>query len=114
MIALNIHIAYEWGGELAQNSLKYGFLRDLAKSVAQDCQRREGHQSLSIRLARLRGRHGAEVLPEIRRRIQSADVRLFDIADWNPTVLVELGIALAQPHGGPAVFIFLKEDQKIP
>lgn len=114
MICLDIRFGYQWSQGLPQYDTKYCFLRDISKPSAEACQKRFGRELLSIRLSRLRARHGIEVLPEIRRRIQTADVLLFDLDRLNPNVLIELGIALSTPNSGPAVFILLEEGQDIP
>jgi hypothetical protein len=114
MIYLDLRFGYSWSSGLPQHDPKYCFLRDIAKPSAEACQKRFGRDLLSVRLSRLRARHGIEVLPEIRRRIQNADVLLFDLDRWNPNVLIELGIALSAPNLGAAVFILLEEGQDIP
>ncbi len=47
-------------------------------------------------MRRLRSRHGGTVLGTILRRIDEADVLIFDISGNNPNVLFELGYAVAR------------------
>lgn len=116
MAHLNIRIAYPWGKGATSKDQKYLFLKGLVRNTASAVEKMavlEG-AAIQVSVSRLRARHGVEILAEIRRRIRSADVLLFDLDNENPNVLIELGIALSSIENAPAIFILLKEGQKIP
>ena len=68
---------------------------------------------IKIGVARLRARHGGQILPVIRERIRDADALLFDLGDNNPNVYLELGMALALQGDARNVFVLRLKDQDI-
>ena len=72
----------------------------------------QGRYPLLVYYGRLRARHGASVIGGIVRRIQEADLLLFDFTDLNHNVLFEAGCAVSTkgPDSGQ-VFILMARDQ---
>lgn len=113
---LNLQYAYAWEAGQPDDDPKYRFLRGIAKGAAAAVMKMQGTEggSIGVNYSRLRARHGALLLDEIRRRIQAADVLLFDLEDQNANVMFELGLALADPTSGPTVFILMPERGTAP
>lgn len=116
MIHLNLHYAYAWEKILPVEDPKYLFLRGIATGAASAVMKMRSPQgaSIGVNSSRLRARHGALLLDQIRRRIREADVLLFDLEGRNANVMFELGLALADPLSGPGVFILLPEGESPP
>jgi hypothetical protein len=91
---------------------RWAFLRDLVKKVIDECQVRvrasPGEYKLDIRLHRLRGRQGMNLLSTLRERIGRADALVMDLAGNNPNVLIEVGMAVAMQKGESGGLIILK------
>jgi hypothetical protein len=91
---------------------RWAFLRDVVKSVIDECQARvhtyEGKHNLDIRVHRLRGRQGMNLLSTLRERIQRADALVMDLAGGNPNVLLEVGMAVAMHKAESGALIILK------
>jgi len=116
MIYINVNYGYPWQkGKLREDS-KYCFLRDIAAGSIKAVSGMKSAENIEVRVhqSRLRVLHGAHILDDIRRRIQAADVLLFDLEERNANVMLELGIALADPIDGPKVFILMPENDSIP
>jgi hypothetical protein len=113
---LNLHFAYAWEAGQPDDDPKYRFLRGIAEVAATTVMKMRGPErgSIGVNYSRLRARHGALLLDEIRRRIQAADVLLFDLEHRNPNVMFELGLALANPASGPTVFILMPGEDSPP
>ena len=113
---LNLHFAYAWEAGQPDDDPKYRFLRGIAEVAATTVMKMRGPEggSIGVNYSRLRARHGALLLDEIRRRIQAADVLLFDLEGRNANVMFELGLALADPTSGPTVFILMPERDTAP
>lgn len=116
MIHLNFHYAYSWDKSRPSDDLKYVFLREIAKGAASAVMKMRSPDGVPIGVnpSRLRARHGDLLLDQIRRRIREADVLLFDLEGQNANVMFELGLALADPLDGPAVFILMPEADSPP
>ena len=88
------------------------FLRSLVKNVIDECHARvrasPGQYKLDIRLHRLRGRQGMNLLSALRARIQRADALVIDLAGGNPNVLLEVGMAVAMHKAESGSLIILK------
>jgi hypothetical protein len=115
-VILNIYFGYEWKKERLEDDSKYQFLRNVttgAASAVSDMRGPNGER-VHVNSSRLRARHGAPLLDVVRRRIQLADVLLFDLQELNPNVMFELGLALANPSEDRAVFILLPEGHSPP
>jgi hypothetical protein len=67
-----------------------------------------GQHKLDIRLHRLRGRQGMNLLSTLRDRIERADVLVMDLAGGNPNVLLEVGMAVAMQKAESGALIILK------
>jgi hypothetical protein len=67
-----------------------------------------GEHKLDIRLHRLRGRQGMNLLFTLRNRIERADVLVMDLAGHNSNVLIEVGMAVAMHKGESGGLIILK------
>jgi hypothetical protein len=114
---ISIMFGYPWDAKKrAVNDAKYDFLKEIIKkgTAGTETMSGEGGERIAITVARLRGKHGAPILDDIRSRIHAADVLLFDLDEGNPNVLIELGMALANHSDGKFVFILMKETQRIP
>ena len=95
-----------------QHDKRWAFLRALIKKVIDECQMRvrasPGEYKLDIRLHRLRGRQGMNLLSTLRDRIGRADALIMDLAGHNANVLIEAGMALAMQKGESGALIILK------
>jgi hypothetical protein len=114
---LIIRYGYCWARlQAPERDPKYVFLKGIADSGASAIAGMvaEKGEKVKVDQSRLRVRHGAAVLDNIRLRIRSADVLFFDLDGENPNVMLELGIALANPEEGRFIFLLQKEGQKIP
>ena len=91
---------------------RWAFLRALVKKVMDECQApvhaAPGEHKLDIRLHRLRGRQGMNLLSTLRNRIERADVLVMDLAGHNSNVLIEVGMAVAMHKGESGGLIILK------
>ena len=91
---------------------RWAFLRDLVKSVIDECQARvhtsRGEHKLHVRLHRLRGQQGMNLLSTLRNRIERADALVMDLAGGNPNVLLEVGMAVAMHKAELGALIILK------
>src|SRR5215831_11662969 len=91
---------------------RWVFLRGLVKSVMDECHSRvpssPGEYKLDIRLHRLRGRQGMNLLSTLRDRIERADALVMDLAGHNSNVLIEVGMAVAMHKGESGALIILK------
>jgi hypothetical protein len=115
-VILNIYFGYEWKKERTEKDPKYQFLKRVTTVAAAAVSGMRGlnGERIHVNCSRLRARHGAPLLDVIRRRIQLADVLLFDLQELNPNVMFELGLALANPSEDRAVFILLPEGHSSP
>jgi len=93
-VEFKIYGAYPWDiGK--SNSLKA--LSELQRRIARRIliHNLEGCKvKLNITYSRLRSTSGTFVFNSIRQRISTADVVIFDITQFNPNVMIELGMAL--------------------
>ena len=91
---------------------RWAFLRALVKMVMDECHARvgasTGEYKLDMRLHRLRGRQGMNLLSTLRDRIERADVLVMDLAGHNSNVLIEVGMAVAMNKGESGGLIILK------
>jgi hypothetical protein len=91
---------------------RWAFLRSLIKKVIDECHARvsasPGQHKLDIRLHRLRGRQGMNLLSTLRDRIKHADALVMDLAGGNPNVLLEVGMAVAMHKAESGALIILK------
>jgi len=91
---------------------RWAFLRSLVKKVIDECHSRAraapGEYKLDIRLHRLRGRQGMNLLLTLRDRIERSDALVMDLAGHNPNVLIEVGMAVALYKGETGALIILK------
>jgi hypothetical protein len=116
MTKLFIRFGYQWAKVPLSEDPKYKFLKQITGSGVKSIGGMVGENGERVEAVctRLRGRHGALILDDIRSRIRSADVLLFDLNDENANVMLELGIALAKPEDGQFIFILMKEGAPIP
>jgi len=91
---------------------RWVFLRDLLNRVVDECRTRAraapGDHKLDIRIHRLRGRQGMNLLSTLRDRIEGADALVMDLAGGNPNVLLEVGMAVAMHKAESGALIILK------
>jgi hypothetical protein len=91
---------------------RWAFVRNLITNVIDECHSRgraaPGEYKLDIRLHRLRGRQGMNLLSTLRDRIRRADALVMDVAGHNPNVLIEVGMAVALYKGESGALIILK------
>ena len=91
---------------------RWVFLRSLISKVIDECHSRvgasPGEYKLDIRLHRLRGRQGMNLLSTLRERIERADALVMDIAGHNSNVLIEVGMAVAMRKGESGALVILK------
>jgi hypothetical protein len=118
MTTLEIRFGYAWSKKKLKDDPKYVFLKSLADKTAKAVEAmaaRDG-DNVVVNLSRLRARHGVEILSELRKRIYSADVLLFDLDGENANVTLELGMALAfaKSEDNAALFILVKQGQIVP
>lgn len=92
------------------------FLRSLIQKVIDECHSRArvlpGTHKLDIRLHRLRGRQGMNLLSTLRERIERADALVMDLAGHNANVLIEVGMAVAMYKGESGALIILKPSNE--
>jgi predicted nucleotide-binding protein with TIR-like domain len=114
---IEIYVSSPWSksGESTvpiRQDRRWAFLRSLIKTVIEECHSRAqtspGEYKLDIRLHRLRGRQGMNLLSTLRERIERADVLVMDLAGHNPNVLIEVGMAVAMYKGESGALIILK------
>lgn len=106
--SIQILVSHEWDADdngivSIYQDKKWKGLRKLIKKVTNDVttrsENRPGDRKLDIQIKRLRGQHGQFILKALIDRIEQGDVLIVDIGgqrhgDFNPNVLIELGIAL--------------------
>jgi hypothetical protein len=65
-----------------------------------------------VQFNRLRATAGSTVIDGIQNRIENADAVVFDITNFNPNVMFELGLALglARSSGKQSIFIIMEGD----
>lgn len=107
-LPIQILVSHEWqkvGDEIVtvRKDKKWKRLRELIKKVTGDVEKRlenrPGERKLEIQIKRLRGQHGQFILKALLDRIEQGDILIVDIGgerhgEYNPNVLIELGIAL--------------------
>jgi hypothetical protein len=95
-----------------QQDKRWAFLRALVKRVIDECETRvrasPGEYKLDVRLHRLRGRQGMNLLSTLRDRIGRADALVMDLAGHNANVLIEVGMAVAMQKAESGALIILK------
>ena len=115
--AVEIYVSCPWAkrGKSTlpmQQDKRWVFLRSLIKKVVDECRVRigasPGQYKSDIRLHRLRGRQGMNLLVTLRDRIDRADVLVMDLAGGNPNVLLEVGMAVAMHKAESGALIILK------
>jgi hypothetical protein len=91
---------------------RWAFLRGRIRKVIDECYARigalPGQHKPDIRLHRLRGRQGMNLLITLRDRIDRADVLVMDLAGGNANVLLEVGMAMAMHKAESGALIILK------
>ena len=119
---IRIAIGYGWShekGDKEKGGLTdhWSFLRDEVKSVIGTIhklakKRPATLHPLDVDYCRLRARHGMGALGGILKKIEQADILIFDITGHNPNVLFELGYAIAgKGVDSGQVFIFCEESK---
>jgi hypothetical protein len=123
---ITIVVSYAWskGAGSARSDKRWTQLRTLLQAVCAEVSSRASKIdpgcTINVSVARLRGRHGMEVLGTILDRIRRADVYVADIAGdsgkaCNPNVMIELGMAIATDHGvHGSLFVLKPKDKKLP
>jgi len=115
--AIEIYVSSPWSKKgkstvSVRDDRRWAFLRGLIKKVIDECHSRvrasPGEYKLDIRLHRLRGRQGMNLLSTLCERIERADALVMDLAGHNPNVLIEVGIAVAMHKGESGALIILK------
>lgn len=106
--SIQILVSHEWDADdngivSIYQDKKWKPLRKLIKKVTDDVKKRSenrpGDRKLDIQIKRLRGQHGQFILKALLDRIEQGDILIVDIGgerhgEYNPNVLIELGIAL--------------------
>ena len=114
---IEIFVSFPWTkrGEVTvgvREDERWVFLRDRITRVIEECKRRvdqmPGKYKLHIRLNRLRGRQGMNLLSTLRERISRADVLVIDIGETNPNVMIEVGIGVALCKSESGALFILK------
>ena len=106
--SIQILVSHEWDADdngivsIYQDKI-WKRLRKLIKKVTDDVKKRSenrpGDRKIDIQIKRLRGQHGQFILKALLDRIEQGDILIVDIGgerhgEYNPNVLIELGIAL--------------------
>jgi hypothetical protein len=114
---ITIVVSYAWTAKSVQSDKKWKELRDLLKGVGKEAAKRatklDPACALRISVARLRARHGMQVLDAIMARINAADVFVADVVDHTgggcrANVMIELGMAIAASHGARGSLFIMK------
>ena len=106
--SIQILVSHEWDADdngivSIYQDKKWKRLRKLIKKVTDDVKKRSenrpGDRKIDIQIKRLRGQHGQFILKALLDRIEQGDILIVDIGgerhgEYNPNVLIELGIAL--------------------
>ena len=109
--SIRLCVGYPWAKDEHLNPVpvksdpRWRWVRDYAINAGNTvrrslAKRKPGSTTFRLDVARLRGTHGQFLLQNLRERIQSADILLFDIGSldgsgFNQNVLIETGMALA-------------------
>jgi len=119
---ISVRIGYAWP-KTFQNEVEpksspradvWPFLRDQIGGVLVSIQKTTLKKSaapwpFSYRLGRMRALHGAGVLPRFIELCESSDIVAFDISQYNPNVMFELGLAIASKGvSSGRVFVFME------
>lgn len=106
---IQVFVSYPWpkegeGERKGRRDTRWTELRSLLEAVKKEVEtrasrRKPGHRKLDIRINRLRGLHGQNLLSILNERIDRCDVLIADIGNsdcsyFNPNVLLELGMAI--------------------
>lgn len=89
---VTVYVGYEWAAKgSVYDDAHWNRLRDLI--------RRAAPRTVDVRPRRIRGTHGQDLLATIHRRIENADVLVFDItgfrkSSFNFNVVLEAGVAI--------------------
>ncbi len=109
--SIKIAVSYAWDvdddgdGVVPHKGARWSRLRGLLSKVTEEtikrAKRMDPDHRVSIRIERLRSRHGANILASLRSRLERADIYIADISDREPehcneNVMLELGMAIAQ------------------
>ena len=117
-LPITLRIGYEWTDRKGEpkafpSGVRYEFIREQIKSVVSEVSvrqlknKRHAAFAFNVYVARMRARHGAEILPRFRELTEKTDILAFDITGHNPNVMLELGMALAiKAHQPGHIFIF--------
>jgi hypothetical protein len=110
---IEIFVSYAWTKEVPiRQDERWKFLRGLIAKVVSECEARvrqsPGEYKPHIRINRLRGRLGMNLLSTLRDRIQRADALVIDIGENNSNVLIEVGIALAMRKSESGALFIVK------
>lgn len=126
---IRILVSYEWEKEVSEKGTLLKPVREhrrwknisrrlksIADAVNTFGKKYPGTNKIDIRIDRLRGLHGAALLPTLIERIKLADILVMDIgsdrgdAHANSNVLIELGMALAIDGDQKRGIFVLKPD----
>jgi nucleoside 2-deoxyribosyltransferase len=115
-LPITLLIGYRWSEspDKKEDGLndRWRFLRDQVQTAADELGKRAAQRTgapnkLRVSVGRLRGHHGTTLMGGILRKIERADILLFDITGDNPNVHFELGYALAiKGADSGRVFVF--------
>jgi hypothetical protein len=117
-LPITVYVGYPWPKLAADRPRKdevWDFIRDKVKTAAEALAKTQANRAaprLPIRVNRLRARHGGSVLDVLLRRVDEADIVIFDITELNKNVLIEIGMALALKGTAGSVFVLQKSDSK--
>jgi len=118
---IRVAIGYGWrefDGKSHGLNPHWRFLKKSVESVVSELEKRAIKRQkpifpLRVTVGRLRGRHGCTVSGAILKRIEEADVLVFDISGRNPNVHFELGCAVAKKGiDSGRIFIFCKSGDE--
>jgi hypothetical protein len=116
---IDIAVGYNWLNGNGLNCKSWKMIREALKSITGEVEKlavkHKGERPLTIRIRRIRARHGATVMGSIINRIRDADILLLDISGENLNVMFELGCAIGSRNDDDVGRVYvLCEGKKTP
>ncbi len=112
-----IYGAYAWNylntkGEKVKNENSPLAFKKIKESVQNRINSIYPDGNTKVQFNRLRATAGSTIIDGIQNRIENADAVIFDITNFNPNVMFELGLALglAKSNGNQSIFIIMEGD----
>jgi len=99
---LRVAFGYQFKSDSYNSEQLVVHIRDHFSEAVATYNSLKGHEDITLTFVPLRAGYGAHLFNEIARDIIAADIAVFDTSDFNPNVMIEMGVALTWGHSCPS------------